>query len=917
MKAIVLYLSIVACCNYVLLLVYTFQGEAKICPKMCNCGGRYVSCKGKNLKQIPKNISVWTTNLDLSYNVITELPRHSFAFLLDLYHLNLDCNQIFSIDDHAFANLSKLHFLNLTHNNISYIDGILFRDTTSLKSLHLKYNSLTTIPEVANLINLEFLDLSNNHISRAYFPPLYENLTAIDTIVLSNNNIGIISTEDLIHLAEKLKHFFCINCKIKQVKGNIFSKFTSLKGVDFSRNQFPLKQLKLLMNSFSACQELENLTLNEVIYKYSLPRYFFKIIENVTLKYLSLSNLKRYGILKNYTFSSLQSLTELNLEHSKFISIQLHAFEGLPELQKLLLSYAGVSFESYPMLGAFFPNNLRILSLSGNWINHVKPKAFSNLHLLHTLKLRHCNLYSFSSSSFPVLNNLHTLELSSNNLYDVKQFNSSTFSRLGNITRLNLFSNDLNQIINVAKEWTLLKHLKKLKYLQMSLCQLETLPVNFFKNQAQLYELKLNRNNLKTWDADLFKPIQRLEHLFLKHNKIQTITNESTKYWKMLRKLSINDNPINCWCELIWFLKWLQQAKKRIMFLKEATCESPSIYHNTKLVKINIDELYHFCSPLSWIVYVAAASASTFTIILLAVFIVIRFQWYLKWYCYRCWRKGFLYDSDQASFATCAYEIFVSYHTNEEQWVDSFVVKLETGNIPNNLFTIYDRHSDSDSLDAVQCLNSNKHSQETRNFPNTNNIRNIDDSQQVGLSDDDEQKSYDKFHDSMGEETNISEITALVEESTGNALSRYKFRRQVKNRHILTRRENDTVNNHVVYYEKRCLPNKSRFEESARAIYNCKQVIIVLSAAYLKDKRLQFELDLIQTAMTERYGYGAFNHLIFTTAEPTGELMHWLPQQLRGIVDKSCILWSETNIMQQTYFWEKIMNSLTQSQTDD
>ena len=114
-----------------------------------------------------------------------------------------------------------------------------------------------------------------------------------------------------------------------------------------------------------------------------------------------------------------------------------------------------------------------------------------------------------------------------------------------------------------------------------------------------------------------------------------------------------------------------------------------------------------------------------------------------------------------------------------------------------------------------------------------------------------------------------------------------------------------------VFYEKRCLPNKSRFEESARAIFSCKYVIVVLSTAYLKDKRLQFELDLTQTAMTERYGYGAFNHLIFITAAPTGELTHWLPRQLRGIVNKSCIFWSDASTMQQNYFWEKIVNRIT------
>ena len=55
-------------------------------------------------------------------------------------------------------------------------------------------------------------------------------------------------------------------------------------------------------------------------------------------------------------------------------------------------------------------------------------------------------------------------------------------------------------------------------------------------------------------------------------------------------------------------------------------------------------------------------------------------------------------------------------------------------------------------------------------------------------------------------------------------------------------------------------------------------------------------------AMTERYSYDAFHHIIFVTAEPTEEPMSLILQQLRRFVDKSCILWNATNEMHENYF---------------
>ena len=160
--------------------------------------------------------------------------------------------------------------------------------------------------------------------------------------------------------------------------------------------------------------------------------------------------------------------------------------------------------------------------------------------------------------------------------------------------------NNFNQIINVHHNSNFLEHLHNLKFLKLSGCQLETLPANFFMKQTKLTKLDLNNNNLETWSTDLFRPIQGLEYLDLGNNKIQIITNESTKYWKNLTYLNLVNNPFNCWCDLLWFMDWIRETRKKVNIISadQIVCGSPSIYNNTKLLDIKENELRHFCWPL-------------------------------------------------------------------------------------------------------------------------------------------------------------------------------------------------------------------------------------------------------------------------------------------------------------------------------
>ena len=927
-----------------ILLILSYQG-VDCCPSKCVCVKTLVCCSHKNLQDVPSDIDASTTDLNLSYNQLSHLRNFTFSHLKKLRFLNLCYNRISIIDSYAFDGLVKLRVLNLTVNKLNELSSNAFTDLQSLKHLFLKNNRLTEIPQLFNLTKLINLDMSGNSITRALFPPSFQLLKALDTVKLSENNLGQISASDLEHLpAKRIMTFDCRACNLTKLNGtDTFSRFVSLLYVDLGKNNFNRSQLSVLIESLSAAHRLAQLKLIQIINGYNLPSGFFTPFKHVKLKSLSLSYSRNYGTLVDNTFTSLKFLKILQIKEAAITFIASKAFEGLDSLQHLYLDYVGVSFQNYPQLETLFPPSLLTLSLSGNSMSKIiKPQTFNSLLNLTTLYLKKCDIYGVDYRAFALGNNLQILDLSYNFIHEFDKFNSTSLSRLSNLTTLYLTGNDLNEIIS-RENGDLLEHLVKLNTLQLSKNNLDILPVNFFNNQIYLSTLDLNENNIKTWNSNLFYPLKRLTKLFMKKNKIQVISNESIQYWKALKTLNLEGNPFNCGCDSLWFLQWIRLTKVKISYVNETYfCGSPNFYKNVKLWDVNLQELQKSCSPIPLILYISAASAVTLFVIIFSIAVIYRFQWYLKWYCYRCCHGSFVQDEEYLSLLSTKYFVFLSYHQNEELWADEFVEKLEakraseerlnkrnseqssshnisTNKLPdaeNNCDSEQELSHDMPSLNAAKnriIIAANiANTSEVETFAQS--VHSIESNIPVNFGNQHENNSGQKTeinHDrgneiDAGQENEVSDNYESDENTEHKALlSEGRQRKSILNQ-TNQKISDPAKDNPLVYYEKRCLPNKSRFEEAAKAIYSCKFVIVYLSAAYLRDRRFQFELDLIQTAMTERYGYDAFSHIIFLTNEPTGELMNLIPEQLRGVVDKSCILWSTTNEMQQNYFWEKL-----------
>ncbi|GFT70305.1 leucine-rich repeat-containing protein 59 [Nephila pilipes] len=99
--------------------------------------------------------------LDLSLNVLTEIPVNELAAAPKATHLDISCNQIRSIPN-DFATLTHLVKIDLSKNKLSELPAN-FGNLVNLQHLDLYGNQITTLPvSFYKLKNLRWLDLKNN-----------------------------------------------------------------------------------------------------------------------------------------------------------------------------------------------------------------------------------------------------------------------------------------------------------------------------------------------------------------------------------------------------------------------------------------------------------------------------------------------------------------------------------------------------------------------------------------------------------------------------------------------------------------------------------------------------------------------------------------------------------------------------------
>ena len=111
-----------------------------------DCTAEYSTCdQGKNLTDVPQNISADTQELDLSENRIKNITEKSFSHLQNLTSVSLKNSEVTNISPDSFVNHTQIISLQLGGNSMTSLPDGVFRNQSKLESLDLGDNPLEEI----------------------------------------------------------------------------------------------------------------------------------------------------------------------------------------------------------------------------------------------------------------------------------------------------------------------------------------------------------------------------------------------------------------------------------------------------------------------------------------------------------------------------------------------------------------------------------------------------------------------------------------------------------------------------------------------------------------------------------------------------------------------------------------------------
>ncbi|XP_039077361.1 leucine-rich repeat-containing G-protein coupled receptor 5 isoform X2 [Hyaena hyaena] len=411
------------------------------CPAHCQCepDGRMllrVDCSDLGLSELPSNLSVFTSYLDLSMNNISQLPPNPLHSLRFLEELRLAGNALTYIPKGAFAGLYSLKVLMLQNNHLRQVPAGALQNLRSLQSLRLDANHISYVPPscFSGLHSLRHLWLDDNALTEIPVQA-FRSLSALQAMTLALNKIhhipdyafGNLSSLVVLHLHNNRIHSLGKKC---------FDGLHSLETLDLNYNnldEFPaairtlsnLKELHFYDNpiqlvgrsAFQHLPELRTLTLNGASQITEFPDLTGTAsLESLTLTGAQIASLPQtacdqlpnlqvldlsYNLLEDLpSFSVCQKLQKIDLRHNEIFEIKVDTFQQLLSLRALNLAWNKIAV-IHPNAFSTLPS-LRKLDLSSNLLSSF---PVTGLHGLTHLKLtgNHALQSLISSENFPEL----------------------------------------------------------------------------------------------------------------------------------------------------------------------------------------------------------------------------------------------------------------------------------------------------------------------------------------------------------------------------------------------------------------------------------------------------------------------------------------------------------------------------------
>jgi Leucine-rich repeat (LRR) protein len=461
--------------------------------------------------------------LDLSDCHLTRLSTQFFTLSTSLNKLDLSGNPLGSIEEGIFDPLTSLEHLKLNRCNLTHIADTAFRNLTNLKALELSENYLITVQwtrVLGNLELLEYLDLRKSALNNLPGDAFVNN-NWLRSLVLAENELRDLDVATT--LGQNLLQLDTLdlsNCHLKgPLSEDAFANATKLRTLILSGN---------FLSAWDLSVALEPLT---------------------RLHKLSLKNCGLTRLPPN-TFYRLTVLEELDISRNPLNDAFTGILSPLETLEILDMSYSNLSHISRGTFSKM--THLQRLVLSGNRLTDLESGLFQNLTQLRTLELNDCGL---------------------NRPPEEDVFNTGIYE---DFHELHLAGNPL---VITESEPLLPRQLSNVQVLDMSNCNLQTLPKDAFKSTPNITKLSLAGNHIGSGssDTEFIKQLPHLESLDLSNCNLNQLSPELFSNNPNITSLKLTGNPWKCECNIYELWEWASVTKGNLAILVGSTTSPEDI----------------------------------------------------------------------------------------------------------------------------------------------------------------------------------------------------------------------------------------------------------------------------------------------------------------------------------------------------
>ncbi|KAM4708405.1 toll-like receptor 6 isoform 1-T6 [Discoglossus pictus] len=590
----------------------------------------------QSLNQVPGNLLLHVTVLDLSYNNINQLLISDFNYMPNLKALNASHNKIVDLDSNIFQFNQYLEYIDLSNNQMRNLSG--------------------TFP-----INLYHLDISFNDFKTTAMCKSFRNLLSLEYLAFGATQIVKSDFEAISHLTLQ----------------SVYIEMQSL--LDYEDGSLLLLNTKKIHLSYPS----------------DLHKYISNIIQNVNITHLTLSHVYvQFSILMHSIqliwHSSVESLNiyDITIEGPIFGVSLDYSNTSLKDLSVEKVTITDFSFDQGELYRIFADMNIENLAMTDAHLIYMvcpsRPSMFQSLSFVNNA------LTDNVFQDCETLANLKVLELSGNKLEKLSKVSSMT-RHMPSLKKLDISKNHL--IYNEEDcKWS-----ESIIWLNMTSCALtnsvfECLPVNIktlilnnnaisyipkgLRHMESLEELHLASNRLADLpDCTYFSSLTVLN---IESNIILYPSPESIQSCQDLKQIRAGYNQFHCSCEIRHFVNVEKTSPGKLAGWPDSyICENPVSIKGTKLDIFYLPEIH--CNSLLLIPIIIVPTLIIFVMILgLCKYFDV--PWFLKmiWQWTRTKHRIRSSNINQQLHKGLLYHAFISYSEHDSSWLkNNFLPSVE------------------------------------------------------------------------------------------------------------------------------------------------------------------------------------------------------------------------------------------------